>query len=478
MLKIRNLYAYYGSVTALAGVSRVREGEIVALIGANGAGKTTLLNAICGLVRRLGEITFQGRSLMQVPTENLVSLGIAQVPEGRQLFAPMTVAENLELGAYRRFGRDAKSEIAQDLEKIYLLFPKLQERLDQPAGTLSGGEQQMLAIARALMARPKLLLLDEPSLGLAPLVVEVILATLTRLREEGVTVLLVEQNARGALKIVDRAYVLETGRIILSGNAQELRPTAKLPGPIWVGTTRNSPKGGEARVRQPQFEAMDREEMELLQLERLQSTLTRAYRQVKFYRRQFDRYGLTSEAIRDLNDLRRLPFTTREDLSESYPYGLFAVPLRDIVRIVSSPGTTERPLVVGYTSQDLKLWQELLARLYTAAGVTQDDIVQFILPPGLANWRRDLMAGAEHLGASVIPAATLNFAKELMVMRDYRTSLLITTASLARHLLTVMARLEVGVAELGLKRALLVAAPLPSRVRLEGKVRVEILPKV
>jgi branched-chain amino acid transport system ATP-binding protein len=178
MLRILNLYAYYGSVTALSGVTcHIREGEIVALIGANGAGKTTLLNAVCGLVRREGEVSFQGRSLMGVPSERLVSLGIAQVPEGRQLFAPMTVAENLELGAYRRFHRDAKTEIIADLERNYLLFPKLKERLEQKAGTLSGGEQQMLAIARALMARPRLLLLDEPSLGLAPLVVETILAT-------------------------------------------------------------------------------------------------------------------------------------------------------------------------------------------------------------------------------------------------------------------------------------------------------------
>jgi branched-chain amino acid transport system ATP-binding protein len=223
MLKIRNLYAYYGAVTALSGVTcHIREGEIVALIGANGAGKTTLLNAICGLVRREGELAFLGNSLMRVPPENLVSLGIAQVPEGRQLFAPMTVAENLELGAYRRFGRGSRRAIIADLEHIYRLFPKLQERLEQKAGTLSGGEQQMLAIARALMARPKLLLLDEPSLGLAPLVVEAILATLNRLREEGMTVLLVEQNARAALKIADRAYVMETGRIILSGSAQDL----------------------------------------------------------------------------------------------------------------------------------------------------------------------------------------------------------------------------------------------------------------
>ena len=180
-------------------------------------------------------------------------------------------------------------------------------------------------------------------------------------------------------------------------------------------------------MRQPQYEAISPEELELLQLERLQSTLTRAYRQVKFYRRRFEEAGLTPESIRSLTDLAKFPCTTREDLSENYPYGLFAVPLKDIVRIISSPGTTERPLVVGYANQDVKLWLELLARLYVAVGVTPEDIVQLVIPPGLANWRRDFMAGAEYLGASVIPAATLNFAKELMVMRDYKTSVLVTT---------------------------------------------------
>ncbi len=223
MLKIRNLSAYYGSVRALSGVTcHVREGEIVTLIGANGAGKTTLLNAICGLVKKDGELEFAGKSLKGLAPEEIVGRGISQAPEGRQLFAPMTVAENLELGAYRRYRRDSKAAIQADLERVFELFPRLKDRLEQKAGTMSGGEQQMLAIGRALMAKPKLLLLDEPSLGLAPLVVEDILATLGRLRQEGVTILLVEQNARAALKVADRAYVLETGRIMLSGAAADL----------------------------------------------------------------------------------------------------------------------------------------------------------------------------------------------------------------------------------------------------------------
>jgi phenylacetate-CoA ligase len=227
-------------------------------------------------------------------------------------------------------------------------------------------------------------------------------------------------------------------------------------------------------MRQAEIEAMDREELELLQLERLQSTLTRAYRQVKFYRRQFEGLGLSLNDIRTLGDLKRLPCTSREDLSENYPYGLFAVPLREIVRIQSSPGTTDKPLVVGYAAPDVKLWLELLARVYAAAGVTREDIVQIILPPGLANWRRDLQAGAEFAGASVIPATTLNFAKELMVLRDYKTSVLVTTPSIARHLLTVMARMGLTAAELSLRRALLVAAPLPEEVRREIEAGFQI----
>jgi branched-chain amino acid transport system ATP-binding protein len=223
MLKIKNLYAYYGSVTALSGITcHVRAGEVVSLIGSNGAGKTTLLNAVCGLVRREGEVVFAGKDITGLSPEAIVGLGVSQVPEGRQLFAPMTVAENLELGAYLRHRRGAQEEIRRDLERVYELFPRLKDRLAQKAGTMSGGEQQMLAIGRALMSRPRLLLMDEPSLGLAPKVVEDILATLDVLRREGMTILLVEQNARAALKVADRAYVLETGRIMLTGSAQDL----------------------------------------------------------------------------------------------------------------------------------------------------------------------------------------------------------------------------------------------------------------
>jgi len=225
MLKIKNLSAYYGSVRALSGVTmRVREGEVVTLIGANGAGKTTLLNAICGLVKKDGELAFDGRSLIGLAPEEIVGLGVSQVPEGRQLFAPMTVAENLELGAYRRYRKESKAAIGADLERVFQLFPRLQDRLAQQAGTMSGGEQQMLAIGRALMSRPKFLMLDEPSLGIAPKLTKTIFEKIVEInRERGITVLLVEQNANLALEVSHRGYVLETGRILLQDESAALR---------------------------------------------------------------------------------------------------------------------------------------------------------------------------------------------------------------------------------------------------------------
>jgi branched-chain amino acid transport system ATP-binding protein len=201
----------------------VKPGEVVTLIGANGAGKSTILNCISRLIPcREGEIFFQGQKINGQPPEAVVRLGICQVPEGRQIFQPLTVLENLELGAYLRYGKRNRGSIQQDMDMVFSLFPVLAERLQQVSGTLSGGEQQMLAIGRALMSRPKLLLLDEPSMGLAPRVVVDIFHTVVKLRQEGLTILIVEQNARAALRIADRGYVLETGKIILQGSASEL----------------------------------------------------------------------------------------------------------------------------------------------------------------------------------------------------------------------------------------------------------------
>jgi len=224
MLRIRNLKCYYGRIQAIKGVTlSVRQGELVALMGANGAGKSTLLQAVSGLSPQWeGEVLFEGRCLKGLSPPAIVRRGVSLTPEGRMLFPPMTVLDNLKLGAYLRYRRKEHRSVEGDLERVWKLFPVLGERRLQPAGTLSGGEQQMLAIGRALMARPKLLLLDEPSMGLAPLLVKRILETLVRLKEEGLTLLLVEQNARAALQIADRGYVLETGRVVLSGAAGDL----------------------------------------------------------------------------------------------------------------------------------------------------------------------------------------------------------------------------------------------------------------
>lgn len=224
MLSVENMEAYYGGHQALKGVSlEVRQGEIVSLIGANGAGKTTLLNCIVGVhPNRSGKISFEGRDISRAQSQQVVGMGIVQVPENRQLFGPLTVEENLEMGAYLRAYHMSTAELRRDIENVMERFPALKSRRKQRAGTLSGGEQQMVAIGRGLMADPRVLLLDEPSLGLAPLIVREIFKIIEELCQEGRTILLVEQNALGALAISHRAYVLETGRVTLSGEASAL----------------------------------------------------------------------------------------------------------------------------------------------------------------------------------------------------------------------------------------------------------------
>ena len=221
MLEVKDINVYYGAIHAIKGISlSVEQGEIVTLIGANGAGKSTTLRTISGLLKpKTGEINFLGKNIAGMPAHKIVREGISQVPEGRRIFAEMTVQENLELGA---FTRSDTAEIQNDFKMVFKRFPRLEERRLQLAGTLSGGEQQMLAMGRALMSRPKLLLLDEPSMGLAPLLIKEIFSIIVDINKTGTTVLLVEQNANMALSIANRAYVLETGRITISGDAKEL----------------------------------------------------------------------------------------------------------------------------------------------------------------------------------------------------------------------------------------------------------------
>ena len=220
ILKVEDINVYYGSIHAIKGVSfEVNEGEIVTLIGANGAGKSTTLNTISGLLHsKTGSISFMGENLGKFPCHKIVSKGLALVPEGRRVFLQMTVQENLEMGAYTQGG----ASIAQDLEAVYQQFPRLKERFKQVAGTLSGGEQQMLAMGRALMSQPKLMMLDEPSMGLAPILVEQIFEIIQNLHKAGTTILLVEQNAQAALSVADRGYVLETGKVVTTGTGKEL----------------------------------------------------------------------------------------------------------------------------------------------------------------------------------------------------------------------------------------------------------------
>jgi len=224
VLELRDLHVYYGEIHALKGASlHVGAGEIVALLGPNGAGKTTTLKTVSGLLTpRRGRVVLEGEDLVGIPPHEIVQKGIAQVPEGRRIFNRLTVLENLEMGAYIR----ADGAVREDIERVFALFPRLKERRAQVAGTLSGGEQQMLAIGRALMARPRLLLLDEPSMGLAPVLVEQIFETIQGINRQGTTILLVEQNAAMALTIAQRAYVLETGSIVLEGSARELAENA------------------------------------------------------------------------------------------------------------------------------------------------------------------------------------------------------------------------------------------------------------
>jgi ABC-type branched-subunit amino acid transport system ATPase component/phenylacetate-coenzyme A ligase PaaK-like adenylate-forming protein len=456
LLQVRNLDTYYGLIQALHDISmEIKSGEIVAVIGANGAGKTTLLRAISGLVMpRGGQVRFAGKSIAGLPPEQIVRLGIGHVPERRELFTSMSVLENLELGAYHRRGREAKDEVQRDLENMWEIFPILRARQKQTAGTLSGGEQQMLAIARGLMARPKLLLLDEPSLGLAPLLVQEVLRIVTLLREMGRTVLLVEQNASGALQIADRAYLLEVGRIVLDGVAQDLmqdervrrayfgQRIAPLRKPHKIKRSphsRETPRKRTIKSQPATVQGVKKEEMpimnmlsetlpgftlpdeyfeqrasysaeeiEVIQDKALPKSVEYAFEHSSFYRTKFSSAGLTPDSIRGLNDLSRLPFTTSEEIQSSPAHAfssseLMAVRGQNVSLVHTSSGTTGAPKIFAYTGQDITRWAANTATVFWINGFRKSDTVLGVMPFGEFTGGGGLYLGMLSLGVTYLP---------------------------------------------------------------------------
>jgi branched-chain amino acid transport system ATP-binding protein len=456
LLQVKSLDTYYGLIQALYDVSlEVKAGEIVAVIGANGAGKTTLLRSISGVVPpRRGEIRFAGQPIAGLPPEQIVRLGIGHVPERRELFSSMTVLENLELGAYHRRGREAKDDVGRDLENIWEIFPILRARQKQIAGTLSGGEQQMLAIARGLMARPQLLLLDEPSLGMAPLLVQEVLRIVTLLREMGRTVLMVEQNASGALQVADRAYLLEVGRIVLYGVAQDLlqdervrrayfgQRIAPLRRPHMARrsshsrgirkkrafTSRHSIPQGANKEEKPAMKMLSEtlpsftlpdeffqqrvsysaEEIEGIQDQALPKAVDYAFQNSPFYRAKFTSAGLAPDSISGLNDLSRLPFTTSEEIRPSpacafSSHELMAVGEQKVSLVHTSSGTTGAPKIFAYSGQDIGRWAANTATVFWINGFRKSDSVLGVMPFGEFTGGGGLYLGMLSLGVTYLP---------------------------------------------------------------------------
>jgi branched-chain amino acid transport system ATP-binding protein len=443
LLEVRNLNAGYGQIQVLRDVSlEVKSGEIVAVIGANGAGKTTLLRAISKVVPlRSGEIRFQGAAIDRLRPEEIVRRGISHVPERRELFASMTVLENLQLGAYQR-----QRGVEDDLARMWDIFPILRARQDQIAGTLSGGEQQMLAIARGLMAQPQLLLLDEPSLGLAPLLVQEVLRIVSLLRETGRTVLLVEQNANGALQVADRAYLMEVGRVTLHGTASALlqaprirraylgqsiappRPAARRrPRPGKGRGPRSAARGtkeGEENVTKMLSSALpgytlpdeyfeqrvgfSQGEIEAIQDAALPKAFDHAFAQSSFYRTKFSEAGLEPGSIRGLQDLARIPFTTSEEIvpiptQARTSAALIATDQGQISLVHTSSGTTGSPKIFAYTGQDVARWAANVATVFWLNGFRKQDIVLGVMPFGEFTGGGGLYLGMIALGATYQP---------------------------------------------------------------------------
>ncbi len=446
MLKITNLTAHYGAAQALFGIDlAVKKGETVALVGANGAGKSTLLKCVMGLLKPSGgTIALDGEQVAGHAPARMVRRGLALSPEGREVFAHLPVRENLELGALPlKLGR---KETAARMEEVFARFPKLRERSSQLAGTLSGGEQQMLAMGRALMAKPRLLLLDEPSLGLAPLVTDEIFAIIHQLARSGVAILLVEQNAARALSASDSAYLLANGRIVEQGESRRLLTDPKLRAAFLGAASDQNPahsRLGAAgltniRLEKPDMSQLDfmprfasPEDLRAHQLKGLQWTVRHAWEGSSFYHRSLAAAGVKPEDIRSLADLRKLPFTSADDLRDGYPFPLRAVPFEQIVRVHASSGTTGKRKVLCYTQKDLDDWTHFFARCYQMAGVTPLDRVQIAVGYGVWTAGMGFQLGCEKLGALAVPVGPGNIDMQIQFLLDFQSTVFCSTASMA-----------------------------------------------
>jgi phenylacetate-CoA ligase len=445
LLRIDNLTVHYGAAQALFGVSlTVGRGETVALVGANGAGKTSLLKAIMGLTPPSGgSIFLNGADVTGRSPAALAAQGVALCPEGRELFGDLTVRENLELGALAL--HPGRAELDRRLQEVFARFPRLKERAAQRAGTLSGGEQQLAAMGRALMAKPRLLLLDEPSLGLAPLMADEVFELIKQLSRAGVTILLVEQNAARALTASTSAYLLANGRIVGQGRSEQLLVDPELRRAFLGAGSENNPAAsrlgaaGLTNIRlekpdlskqtfMPPFKSAD--ELAAHQLKGLKWTVRHAFEGSPFYRQKLEAAGVSPDDLRSLDDLRRLPLTTADDLREGYPFPFRAVPFEQIVRIHASSGTTGKRKIMGYTQKDLDDWQHFFARCYEMAGVTPLDRVQIAVGYGVWTAGAGFQAGVEKLGALAVPVGPGNVDMHCEFLVDLQSTVLCCTASM------------------------------------------------
>ncbi len=446
LLRIENLSAQYGAAQALFGVDmHIQSGETIALIGANGAGKSTLLKCIMGLLKPSGGHIYLGTE--EVTTASpaaMVRHGLALSPEGREVFPHLSVEENLLLGAMAL--KLKRHEEQTRLQEIYQRFARLQERRAQLAGTLSGGEQQLLAIGRALMAKPRLLLLDEPSLGIAPKITDEIFAIIHQLARAGTTILLVEQNAARALSASTRAYLLANGKVVQQGRSAELLNNPDLRAAFLGAASHASPQASRLgaagltniRLEKPDMrhqnfmpEFNNEDELRQHQLKGLQWSVRHAYEGSSSYREKLDAAGISPASITSLVDLQRLPFTDTSDLRAGYPFPLRAVPFEQVVRIHASSGTTGKRKVLCYTQKDLDDWKYFFARCYQMAGITPLDRVQIAVGYGVWTAGAGFQAGCEKIGAMAVPVGPGNIDLQIQFLLDFQSTVFCSTASMA-----------------------------------------------